>query len=245
MAKQNHTQSTPPEDRVGKVQWIFSRITKHYDLLNHVLSAGNDIYWRKFTVKRLPSRCNEVLDVATGTGDLAFEIINGRQGCKAVGVDFVPEMISVAKEKGDKKGLLNKVEFMTGDALSLPFEDNRFDAATIAFGLRNIVEREAALREMARVVRPGGKVMVLEMTFPKNIGMRWFYKWYLNYMIPMIGYLISGNSNAYRYLPDSIQEFPEPLALVDIFHHAGLRRVKAFPLSLGITWLHEGVVQKK
>ncbi len=244
MSSVNFTATQPPEDRIGKVQWIFSHITPHYDLLNHILSAGNDFFWRRFTVKRLPKRCNRVLDVATGTGDLAFDIVRMRKKTTVVGVDFVPHMLEVAIRKGKRKGLLDRASFMTGDALALPLQDNQFDAATIAFGLRNIVERERALREMARVVRPGGKVMVLEMTFPRNIGARWFYTWYLNRVIPLIGALISGNSSAYRYLPDSIQEFPAPMELVDLFHKAGLRRVKAFPLSLGITWLHEGVVQR-
>jgi len=231
------------EEKAKKIRAMFDEIVPQYDLLNHVMSAWQDVLWRKRTVSRLPKNPAKVLDVATGTGDLAFETVKKYPACQVVGVDFSEGMLEVAKVKTRKRNLMDSISYQWADAMDLPFEDNEFDGAMIAFGLRNVTDRLLALKEMARVVRPGGRVLVLEMTFPENIGMRKFFNWYLNYAIPTVGGLISGNSKAYKYLPESIQNFLRPKELVELYREAGMVDLKAFPLSLGITYLHEGTVK--
>ncbi|MCA1959821.1 MAG: bifunctional demethylmenaquinone methyltransferase/2-methoxy-6-polyprenyl-1,4-benzoquinol methylase UbiE [Desulfomonile sp.] len=235
-------QNFTPNERIALVKRIFNSVTPHYDLLNRLMSARQDVRWRKFTAKRIPTDATRVLDVATGTGDLAIEIAHRRPQVQIAGVDFVERMMRPAQTKTVARGLNGRIAYAAGDALALPFRDDEFDAATIAFGIRNIPDRAAALREMARVVKPGGKVMVLEMTFPKSLGLRRFFEWYLNHVMPVVGRTISGNQEAYRYLPASIQDFLHPDELARLFSEVGLSSVKAFPLTLGITYLHEGIV---
>uniref|UniRef100_A0A7C4EYJ3 Demethylmenaquinone methyltransferase n=1 Tax=Desulfomonile tiedjei TaxID=2358 RepID=A0A7C4EYJ3_9BACT len=228
-------------ERIAVVKRIFNTVTDHYDLLNRLMSARRDVWWRRFTVRRIPKEARLVLDVATGTGDLAIEIAASREA-QVVGADFVPKMMAAAKEKTSRHDLCERISYVAADANQLPFPSGLFDAAAIAFGLRNIPTPETALTEMARVVKPGGKVMVLEMTFPRNMKLRWFFQWYLNNVIPFVGRMISGDAGAYRYLPDSIQHFLHPDELTSLYQQIGLRSVKAFPLTFGLTYLHEGVV---
>jgi demethylmenaquinone methyltransferase/2-methoxy-6-polyprenyl-1,4-benzoquinol methylase len=230
------------EERIEVVKRIFNAVTPHYDKLNHIMSARQDVKWRRFTASRLTSGDRKVLDVATGTGDLAIDITSKWPDTEVIGVDFVRKMMQLGRDKVERKGLANRILYAASDALSLPFQDNEFDVATIAFGLRNIPDRLAALKEMVRVVKPGGKVITLEMTFPRNMGFRWFFKWYLNNVMPLIGRLISGNSEAYRYLPASIQDFLHPDDLTKLYQLAGLTAIHAIPLTLGITYMHEGIV---
>jgi len=230
------------KERIRTVKKIFSTITPRYDLLNHVLSGCQDIRWRNFTTRRLPADARHVLDVATGTGDLAITMAHKRSELKVTGVDFVKAMIDIAAAKTARAGLASRVEYIAGDAMRLPFADDTFDAATVAFGFRNIPDRIGALREMARVVRPGGKIMVLEMTLPRETMMGRFFKWYLKNIIPIVGKLISGNKGAYNYLSDSIEDFLKPDELGIQFEKAGLKDIKAFSMTFGITYLHEGIV---
>lgn len=234
--------SWSPDERISAVKNIFNTITPHYDLLNRIMSARRDVYWRRFAVKRLPDWAQRVLDVATGTGDLAIEIASQRPKTQVVGADFVEKMMRLAQIKTSEKGLLERIHYVAGDATKLPFADDEFDSATIAFGLRNIPDRLAAIREIARVVKPSGKMIVLEMTFPANLKLRSFFTWYLNKMIPLLGGVISGNPRAYRYLPDSIQDFLSPAELSELFEQAGMKSVRTFPLTLGLTYVHEGEV---
>jgi demethylmenaquinone methyltransferase/2-methoxy-6-polyprenyl-1,4-benzoquinol methylase len=231
-----------PDERISAVKNIFNTITPHYDLLNRIMSGRRDVAWRKFAVERIPSDARKVLDVATGTGDLAIAIAESKFDIEVVGVDFVEKMMRLAQSKTEAKKLTGKIEYSAADATSLPFNSNEFDSATIAFGLRNIPDRLAALKEMGRVVKKGGKVITLEMTFPKNLRLRNFFKWYLNNMIPILGGIISGNRLAYRYLPDSIQDFLTPDELSDLFESAGFTSTNKFPLTFGLTYLHEGTV---
>ncbi len=231
-----------PDERISAVKNIFNTITPHYDLLNRIMSARRDVYWRKFAVNRLPVEVKRVLDVATGTGDMAMEIASQRSWAEVVGADFVEKMMRVAEVKTAEKGLAKRINFVAGDATRLPFGDNQFDGATIAFGLRNIPDRLAAIKEIARVIKPEGKLIVLEMTFPENLKLRRFFSWYLNRMIPILGGVISGNPKAYRYLPDSIQDFLSPAQLTSLFEQVGLHSVKTFPLTFGLTYVHEGKI---
>jgi len=209
--------------------------------MNHILSAGQDILWRKFAVRRLPEDAEYILDIATGTGDLLFEMNKLRPQSCIIGLDFVTEMMDLALSKAAARKLT--LILIAGDAMKLPFPDNTFDASTIAFGLRNIPDRKAAVKEMARVVKVGGKVTTLEMTFPKNLKMRQFFNWYLNIIIPFLGKMIARNGEAYSYLKDSIQGFLHPDELSELLIEVGLINVKSYPLSLGITYFHEGTVK--
>ena len=230
------------EERIEVVKRIFNAVTPHYDKLNRIMSARQDVTWRRYTASRLSVTDKKVLDVATGTGDLAIDITTKWPETEVIGVDFVEKMMRFGHDKVEQKGLTNRISYAASDALYLPFQDNEFDAATIAFGLRNIPDRLAALKEMVRVVKSGGKVITLEMTFPRNMGFRWFFKWYLNNVMPLVGRMISGNSEAYRYLPASIQDFLHPDDLTELYEMAELTSIKAVPLTFGITYMHEGIV---
>ncbi|HWV24466.1 MAG TPA: ubiquinone/menaquinone biosynthesis methyltransferase, partial [Thermomicrobiales bacterium] len=178
-----------------------------------------------------------VLDVATGTGDLAFAI--QRAGVKeVVGLDYAPEMIAKAKEKAAKHPA--GVEFMVGDAMNLPFEDNTFDACTISFGLRNLPDYEAGVREMTRILKPGGTFVCLEMTPFRRPFLGPLFRFYFETVVPIIGGILSGDLKAYRYLPRSVKNFPTADQLADIFHAAGLEDVRYQILGLGAVAIHSG-----
>lgn len=231
-------------EKIAAVKQIFNEVTPYYDRMNHLLSARRDIAWRRFAIRRLPQNAAKILDLATGTGDVALDLVRSQPQLEVVGVDFVQKMLDKAVEKTLLQGAHDRIRYVSADAMSLPFPNDQFDAAIIAFGLRNIPDRAGAIREMARVVRPGGKVITLEMTFPRNLKMRRFFFWYLNRAIPLMGKFAAGNREAYRYLSASIQDFIHPDVLIGIFAEAGLIQVRAFPLTLGITYLHEGVVPR-
>jgi len=230
------------EERIRRVKNIFNRISPHYDLMNHLLSAGRDIAWRRFATKRIPHQAEKILDVATGSGDLAIEAARMLPGAEVFGVDFVLRMMERARVKTDKRGLSKRIFFIAGNAISLPFGDDVFDASAAAFGMRNMPDKLNILEEMRRVVKPGGKVLILEMTFPENVKYRWFFKWYFKHIMPRLGGIVAGDRRAYQYLPDSIEDFPGPDELSGLFERAGLASIRAFPLNFGLTYLHEGVV---
>jgi len=240
--KEHPIRNWTPEERIRAVKTMFSQISPRYDLLNHLLSGWQDVRWRKITARRIPPEAGMVLDVATGTGDMAMTIARKRPAALVVGVDFVPEMMAVGREKTSRAGLGSRIEYTAGDAMQLQFENNRFDAVTAAFGLRNMPDRIEALKEMARVVRPGGRVLILEMTLPRNMKLYRFFHWYLRTVIPTVGGIISGNRRAYQYLPDSIEDFIKPEQLTDYMDRAGLTNIRAWSLTFGITYLHEGTV---
>ncbi|MDP8206317.1 MAG: bifunctional demethylmenaquinone methyltransferase/2-methoxy-6-polyprenyl-1,4-benzoquinol methylase UbiE [Candidatus Electryonea clarkiae] len=225
-----------------RIKQMFNSISPTYDTLNHLMSFGFDILWRNKAVQSLPSSAEEILDIGTGTGDLVISAARKNQKLKGFGLDFAAQMVKQAKLKTQKKHLTERISYITGDGLNLPFPDKSFDAVTIAFCLRNIDDKKAALVEMARVLRNGGKVIVLEMTFPENIGFRKFFNIYLDNLIPLIGRSISRDAKAYRYLPVSIKGFVKPDELTILFNEAGLERVKYTKLSFGIAYIHEGYV---
>jgi demethylmenaquinone methyltransferase/2-methoxy-6-polyprenyl-1,4-benzoquinol methylase len=187
-------------------------------------------------------RTNAFLDVATGTGDLAIEAARTHPDIRVTGIDFVPRMLERGREKIVRRGLEGRINLHEGDALSLPFEKDSFDVAAIAFGIRNIPDREGALREMARVVVPGGTVMVLELTTPQRGPLRALYGFYLKGLLPVLGRVVSGDPRAYRYLAESIMDFPSPEEFSGIMRGAGLLDVEAVPLTLGVARLHAGRV---
>lgn len=220
---------------------MFDRIVPKYDLMNHVMTFGMDFRWRKMLAKLaadLEGRKSErVLDVATGTGDVAFEIRKAGVS-NVVGVDLTPGMIDAAKRKAAKhpEGLT----FMVGDGMSLPFDDASFDACTISFGLRNMPDYAGSVQEMARVLKPGGKLICLEMTPFRRPFLGPFFKLYFNQVVPIIGWILTRDYEAYKYLPDSVRAFPTADALTDIFHDAGLKDVKYQLLGFGAVAMHVG-----
>lgn len=229
------------EQRVRMVREIFSTITGKYDFLNSFLSLRRDVYWRKFAARKMRFfSTSRYLDVACGTGDLALAAARRHPQVSVTGLDFVPEMVEKAKNKIAAKKLENRIQFLQGDALKLPFADNSFDVAGIAFGIRNIPNRAQALAEMLRVVVPGGQVMILEMTFVRNWFFKGIYYVYLNYLLPAFAKIFSQNPAAYHYLADSIMNFPTPDEFAAILKKSGLTQVQKYSLTFGITWLFVG-----
>jgi demethylmenaquinone methyltransferase/2-methoxy-6-polyprenyl-1,4-benzoquinol methylase len=219
------------------VRRMFNRIVPRYDLMNRVMTGGRDVAWRNIVAKQAASCGGDVLDVATGTGDLAFAI--RQAGAKRViGTDFSEEMIEAAKKKAPKHG--PDVRFEIADALDLPFDDASFDAVTVGFGLRNMVDYDAALREMHRVLRPGGCAIVLEMTPFKRPILGPPFRFYFEKVVPVVGGLLSGSLTAYRYLPSSVEAFPPAHELAEMMHDAGFEDVRYQMLGFGTVAIHSG-----
>jgi demethylmenaquinone methyltransferase/2-methoxy-6-polyprenyl-1,4-benzoquinol methylase len=220
---------------------LFNNIAPTYDLLNHLLSLGRDFYWRKKAVQELKGIEGWILDMATGTGDVAIEIIhqNGDHG-KVFGLDFSEPMINRARRKVLGKGLSQTIALSLGDALSLPFRDNTFNASIVAFGLRNIVEKEQALFEMVRVIKKGGKVIILEFTFPQKGLMRRIYPIYFQKILPRVGGFVSGDQGAYAYLPESVSHFASAENYEEIMRKVGLENVSSQSLTGGVASVISG-----
>ena len=228
-------------DKDTYVRKIFASIANRYDLLNTLLSFNQDTYWRKFAVAKTELRNGErALDVATGTGKLALELSEklGEEG-KVTGIDFCQTMLTNARQKLAKEGHQN-MELIQTNAESLPFPDNTFDCATIGFGLRNMSDIKQVLRETTRVLREGRRLVCLEFSLPGNQIFRWIYHLYSYTLLPLLGWLISGNRDAYLYLPKSIEAFPSPVQLEEFMETAGLENIEIYPLTLGIVTVHIG-----
>jgi demethylmenaquinone methyltransferase/2-methoxy-6-polyprenyl-1,4-benzoquinol methylase len=227
----------PPEDKARHVQRLFSSVAPTYDLLNAVLSFGLHRRWRKRAAEECRLQPGGIgLDVATGTGDFALELRRrvGPMG-RIVGADFCEPMLRIGQKKVGGQALL-----LQGDALSLPFPDHAFDAATMGFGLRNVADIQQTLNEMARVVRPGGRVVQLELAKPRHPLFRSIYYLYFQRLLPMIGKLIHGRRENYAYLPASLQEFPSREEIVRKMERAGLTDVTVQDLTFGIVTVFAG-----
>lgn len=230
-----------PKKHIEMVRDIFATVTAHYDLLNHVLSLRRDIAWRRYCVRRMAfTETHRLLDVATGTADLALEAAAAFPGIQVTGLDFVEEMLVLAKRKAAQRHLSERVRFLQGDALDLPFPSGSFDTVSVAFGIRNMPDRIRALREMIRVAIPGGRVMVLEFNLPQTPVLRPFYAVYLRYFLPRLARTVSANPGAYKYLADSVIHFSSPMAFKGMMEEAGLINVTIHPLTLGVTNLYSG-----
>lgn len=223
------------------IRSLFNNIAPTYDLLNHLLSLGRDFYWRKKAVQELKGLEGWILDIATGTGNVAVEMIGRSDHQRKVsGLDFSEPMIRKAKQKVFQKGLSQTITLSLGDALSLPFRDNTFSASLIAFGLRNITQKERALSEMVRVIKTGGKVVVLEFTFPRKGLMRRIYPIYFQRVLPRVGGLISGDRGAYAYLPESVFHFASVENYEGLMRKAGLEKVSSQSLTGGVASVISG-----
>ncbi|MBI5740061.1 MAG: bifunctional demethylmenaquinone methyltransferase/2-methoxy-6-polyprenyl-1,4-benzoquinol methylase UbiE [Nitrospirae bacterium] len=226
----------------SKIQSMFTTIAPRYDLLNRVLSMGIDGYWRRFAVGQLPKVENaRILDVATGTCDVALEIMKRfPPDAKVVGVDFSEGMLELGREKVGKSDYRDRIDVRFADVTSLPFEDNTFDGSIIAFGIRNVQDYKKGISEMGRVVKSGGKVVILEFTSLQNPLFRVPYRVYITKVLPFIGELISGKKGAYKYLPSSMLEFPAPEVFKRAIEETGLKDVRYFKLTFGIAAVHVG-----
>lgn len=221
---------------------MFDRIAPRYDLLNRLLSAGRDVAWRRRMANFLPDRGPlHLLDVATGTGDQVFSLLASNRGVvRATGVDMAERMLDVGREKALRKGLADVVRLSTGDATALPEPDASYDVATISFGIRNVIDVPRALREMARVLKPGGRVLILEFSLPTAPVLRPLYLFYLRHVLPLVGGLLSGDLKAYRYLNVTIESFPYGEAFCRLLREAGFVEVRANPLTLGVATIYQG-----
>jgi len=221
---------------------MFNNISKTYDFLNHFLSLGIDIIWRKKAINELKAlQPKLILDVATGTGDFAFEALSILKPEKIIGVDISSGMLSIAQQKIDKRQLGSSFEVKLGDSEKLPFDDSMFDAVTVAYGVRNFENLETGLADIQRVLKPGGKAVVLEFSKPKVFPVKQLYKLYFNYITPAIGKLFSKDARAYTYLPESVAAFPDGQAFVALMDKTGFKNTKCRPLAFGICSIYTGV----
>ncbi|MBX3739812.1 MAG: ubiquinone/menaquinone biosynthesis methyltransferase [Akkermansiaceae bacterium] len=215
------------------VRDAFARIADRYVLTNHVLSMGMDIWWRKVVTSRIRRwKPRHLLDVASGTGDLALEIQEACPDCDVTASDFCAEMLAHAESRG-------LVKTVVADALNLPFPDRAFDVVTVAFGLRNMADYPAALREMNRVLKPGGRLVILDFSLPDGI-LRGPYRFYLHKILPKLAGALTGEKDAYEYLGGSIEQFPAGKAMTDLLETCGFTATDATPLTFGVVSVYEG-----
>ncbi|GBE05431.1 demethylmenaquinone methyltransferase [bacterium BMS3Abin10] len=232
-----------PAKNPAKIQTMFSSIAPRYDLLNRLLSLGRDRYWRQFAVSRLPKKqASQFLDVATGTGDVAVEIIKQHgPDTRITGIDFSEGMLELGKKKISDLGYQQLIDLRRGDVTSLDFEDEVFDAAIIAFGIRNVPDYKKSIMEMARVIKKGGRVVILEFTSMQSRFFQWIFRLYLEKILPFLGGLISGRKTAYKYLSDSVMDFPPPEEFKKIMLDSGLKEVEYHRLTFSIVTVHVGI----
>lgn len=229
------------ESKKRQVSTMFNRIAPHYDLLNRVLSLGIDQIWRRKAIGFLKEgNPKQILDVATGTADVALETAKTLNPERVVGLDIAVEMLEIGKVKVKKQGLQQIVTLQEGDSENLPFEDNTFDAITVAFGVRNFENLEQGLQEMNRVLKDGGRAVILEFSKPKVFPFKQLYHFYFKNVLPLIGKLTSKDPKAYRYLYESVQAFPEGNAFINILEKTGFKSNRCIPLTLGICSIYLG-----
>ncbi|MFZ4862886.1 bifunctional demethylmenaquinone methyltransferase/2-methoxy-6-polyprenyl-1,4-benzoquinol methylase UbiE [Sphingobacterium sp. Mn56C] len=221
---------------------MFNNISGKYDLLNRMMTMRIDVIWRKKAIKSLqPLAPQLILDVATGTGDFAIESLRILKPKKIIGVDISEGMLAVAKEKIKKKGLEGQLEVQLGDSEQLQFEDKTFDAVTVAFGVRNFENLEQGLAEIFRVLKPGGKAVILELSNPTVFPIKQLYKFYFHKIVPALGRAISKDSSAYTYLPESVAKFPDGNRFAEITTKVGFSKTRVRPQTFGFCTIYEAI----
>ena len=221
---------------------MFDRISPKYDMLNHLLSFNIDKVWRRKTAKTVAQFSPKtILDLATGTADLAIQLAKHNPQTHITGMDISEKMLEIGKAKITKQGLENQIELHLGDAAALPFEDNSFDAVTVAFGVRNFEHLEQGLSEIRRVLKPNRQVVILEFSLPEKFPIKQSYHLYFKHILPKIGKRISKDASAYAYLPASVEVFPKPADFVQILASHGFKNATAKPLTFGIATLYSAI----
>lgn len=226
----------------AQVEEMFDNIAPAYDFMNRAMTLGIDRSWRRKVVRTAAAAVpRAILDVATGTGDLAIQLARAIPTANVTGIDLSEGMLAVGRRKVDDAGLSDRVSLIQGDCLSLPFPDGSFDIVTAAFGVRNFEHLDKGYAEMARVLRPGGKLIVLELSVPSSPLVRPFYRLYTRGVIPMLGRLVSSDSRAYSYLPESIAAMPRGVKMLSLMERAGLTDCALRPLTLGVSSIYTGL----
>lgn len=221
-----------------RVMLMFDRIARYYDFLNHLLSLSMDKTWRKKAINELiEDKPKIILDVATGTADLAIEALRLNPD-KIIGIDISEQMLELAKEKINRKQLSQKIELQKGDSEDLPFADNTFDAVTVAFGVRNFEDLEKGIAEIFRVLKKGGRAVILEFSKPDKFPFKQLFSFYFNHILPFVGKTISKDNRAYRYLPESVKNFPDGMDFIEILKKAGFSHPCYKTLSFGICTIY-------
>lgn len=236
-------QQVPVTEKAGKVADVFDSVAARYDLMNDLMSGGVHRLWKRFTIELSGVRAgHRVLDIAGGTGDLAlkFSKLVGHQG-RVVLADINASMLAIGRDRLIDAGKLDNLDFVQADAQHLPFADDSFDCITIAFGLRNVTDKDQALRSMYRVLKPGGRLLVLEFSKPGNPLLSKIYDNYSFQVLPRLGKLITNDADSYRYLAESIRMHPDQETLKDMLGDAGFRQVSYHNLTGGIVALHRGI----
>ena len=240
MAEQVKPYGSSEKSKKEEVADMFDNIASNYDFLNHFLSMGIDITWRKKAVRMLkPFAPKQMIDIATGTGDFALECLSLNPD-KITGVDISNQMLEVGRQKMAKKGVSDKIEMKYGDSENLPFEDNQFDALTVAFGVRNFQNLEAGLSEMSRVLKPGSPAAVIEFSTPQSFPFKQLYWFYFKNILPTLGKMVSKDARAYTYLPESVETFPHGDEFAKIMKKCGFKEVQVIPLTMGIASIYFG-----
>jgi len=220
------------------IQQMFNDISDRYDFLNHFLSFGIDFFWRRKFIHQLSIyKPRRVLDIATGTGDLAL-LISKLNPEQITGIDISEKMLAIAKRKVIQKGMQSIIVFEEGDAADLPYKNETFDAITVAFGIRNFEDIEKGLSEMKRVLKTGGIMMILEFSHPESFPMKELYGFYSRRIIPFIGKLVSGNNHAYSYLPESVSSFPSGKKFLEILEKGGMKNLSQHPMTFGVVTIY-------
>lgn len=232
------------EQQTGKKEQVaemFNSISKKYDFLNHFLSLGIDILWRKKAIGLLKQDHPKlILDIATGTGDFAIEALKLNPD-KVVGVDISEGMLNMGREKLRRRKLDDKIELQMGDSEKLLFDDNKFDAVIVSFGVRNFENLEKGLADMYRVLKPGGKTVILEFSRPSKFPFKNIYNFYFKAILPKIGRLVSKDRAAYTYLPESVQAFPDGENFLKVLEKVGFKNTQCKPLTFGVSSIYTGV----
>ena len=237
----------PPDKSPDRIAGMFDAIAPRYDLLNHLLSAGIDRRWRAAAIRSLQLTGREtLLDVCSGTADVALESRRGRPSgrpgaARVLGVDFSGAMLAIGLQKVRAAGESGHIALVRGDAMRLPAADRSVDAVTIAFGIRNVQRPDVACAEIARVLRPRGRLAILEFGVPPLPGIKPLYLWYFTHVLPRVGRAISGHGAAYSYLPASVGTFAPPSEFIETLRRAGFSEVRADPLTFGIVYLYTAV----
>ena len=229
------------QSKKEQVEQMFDNIAPTYDKLNHIMSLNIDRVWRRRVMRIVRrAKAHKIMDVATGTGDLAIAMAKRVDRTQILGVDLSEEMLAVARRKVEKQGLEERIMLEKGDAENLDMVTTEsIDAATVAFGVRNFENIERGLSEIYRTLKPGGKLVVLEFSMPKNRIVRWVYSQYAHRLLPRIGGMISKDKQAYTYLPDSVEEFPSPERFAEILRGVGFKSVKTRSQSFGIAYIYD------